>query len=405
MEVTKATIGCNAWKKSSVKNVQLGKSVVNRSEKACELGQQLDPLPSLRDGCIQESNARIHAYVRATRAVVIKLRESLLDTNEEIKSLIRGKENLERAHEHIRKDLILNQKSCEVRATRPPRERQTDGADNLLTNERQRLLNLKRTLESQLRAVQKQLHYLDSCRKRLSAVLQERSQATDLICQSVSSVRGSAHHGKDQTLEKPQTPPVEPLGPYTPEAAHSISCASEARETSAGLRKSVAQAITEINQLQHSTHSSVNHGITQKVAETVNIKQHLQVSSGQARMAINRGQRWYDSTGLSMGYALGPVSYSDLTTREKLDRPVVKVYQRHPGTQLPEAREIVAGNTGLLDSLNATGRNIGLLKLTKLRLDDDARDKKEAALLDSKVVRMRRRLANHRWVANDSIKC
>ena len=34
------------------------------------------------------------------------------------------------------------------------------------------------------------------------------------------------------------------------------------------------------------------------------LQQHLQVSSGQARMAINRGQRWYDSSGLAMGYTL-----------------------------------------------------------------------------------------------------
>ena len=123
MEVTRATIGSDPWKRASVRNLELGKSVLERSEKACELGQHIDPLPTLRDNCIQQSNARIHAYVRATRAVVVKLRESLLDTNEEIKSLIRGKERLERALECIRKDLILNQRSCEVRATRPPRER------------------------------------------------------------------------------------------------------------------------------------------------------------------------------------------------------------------------------------------------------------------------------------------
>ena len=120
--------------------------------------------------------------------------------------------------------------------------------------------------------MQKQLHHLDSCRRRLSAVLQERSQATDLICQAVSSVKGSPNRSRDQLLEKPQTPEIEPLGPYTPEAANSISSALQARESSAGLRRSVNEAIGDANQLQHATHFSVNHGLTQKVAETVNIK-------------------------------------------------------------------------------------------------------------------------------------
>ena len=53
----------------------------------------------------------------------MKLRKSLLATNEEIKSLNRGKEALERALEHRRKDLALNQQSAEVRGCRPTREK------------------------------------------------------------------------------------------------------------------------------------------------------------------------------------------------------------------------------------------------------------------------------------------
>lgn len=123
MEVKAATIGSDPWKNASVKTIKLSQTVVGRSDKGCEMGQQLDPLPSLRDTSLQQSNARIHAYVRATRAVLVKLRESLLDTNEEIKSLIRGKESLEKTLEHIRKDIILNFKSNQIRSTRPQREK------------------------------------------------------------------------------------------------------------------------------------------------------------------------------------------------------------------------------------------------------------------------------------------
>ena len=118
-----ATIAPDSWKAASIKNIRLAQTVLQRSDKYNDLGRQLDPLPTLRDNCIQQSNAQIHAYARETRSVVIKLKYSLLETEEEIKSLLRGKENLEKSLEHIRKDILLNSSSKMRRQARPIREK------------------------------------------------------------------------------------------------------------------------------------------------------------------------------------------------------------------------------------------------------------------------------------------
>jgi len=118
-----ATIGPDCWRDATVKNIKVSQNVMQKSDKGTDLGKQLDPLPTLRDNCAQQSNAKVHSYVRQTRAVVFKLRESLLDTNEEIKSLIRGKEALEKALEHMRKDILLNKQSTFIRSSRPTREK------------------------------------------------------------------------------------------------------------------------------------------------------------------------------------------------------------------------------------------------------------------------------------------
>ena len=37
----------------------------------------------------------------------------------------------------------------------------------------------------------------------------------------------------------------------------------------------------------------------------------------------------------------GPTMSADLFTRERLNRPLVRVFQRHPGTQVPETQDII----------------------------------------------------------------
>ena len=48
--------------------------------------------------------------------------------------------------------------------------------------------------------------------------------------------------------------------------------------------------------------------------------------------------------------------------------------------------------------MDATAKNMALLKLASKSIKEDMKDKKEAALIDSEVVRLRRRKADHRWV-------
>jgi len=387
------TIGPDSWARSTVNNIKLAQTAVQRSDKFNDIGRQLDPLPSLRDKCIQQSNAQIHSYVRETRYVVITLRDCLLDTEEEIKSLLRGKEKLEKALEHIRKDILLNEESQCRRKSKPPREREKDGADDLLNNEKKQLLKIKRALEEQLRSVQKQLQVLDDARKRLKSVISERIRVLDLICHTIEPGR-TGKNGK----ERPSTPQVQSLGPYTPESSQSIAMAREAIIKSQRLLKEVACFIVLSTKHQKNVHRGVNDGISKKASESIAMKQNLQITAGENRMATHRGNRWQYTTDLARGYTLGPVSSMDLTTREMLDRPSVRTYQRHPGTQLPEAQKIIEGNYGLETSLEAINRNVGMLNITQERLKCDIRDKHIGAEVDTSIVRNRRRKANHRWV-------
>ncbi|KAK3088909.1 hypothetical protein FSP39_025307 [Pinctada imbricata] len=389
------TIGPESWRNSTLKGIKLSQTVVQKSDKSCDVGRSLDPLPHLRDTVAQLSNDEIHRYTREVRVIVAKLRESLLDTNEEIKSLTRGKESLEKALEHIRKDIKLNKDSQEVRVSRPAREREHDGADDLLNAERAHLLNCKKALEAQLKSVQTQLQVLDAARKRLFNVLNERSRVLDLLNHALSSITnapmsapsgiGRSRTSLDGRLSRLQGQP-DPLGPYTPEADQSLIDAEEARARSAYLRRELKDAIDRTDKLQKAAHKSVNDGLTQKVAETITLKQHLGVSLGENRHGIHRAQRWYDASEKARGYTLGPVTSSDLTTRERLDRPMVKVFQRHPGTQLPEAQDIIRSGDGLLQSLTATSRNIGLLKLSQLRLRHDIKGKSLASSVDGSII-------------------
>ena len=118
-----ATIGPSNWRNNTLRSIKLSQNVIHRSDKSSEMGKGVDPLPNLRETLAELSNNEAHSHFRVTRSVVFLLRESLIDTNEEVKSLTRAKEALDKAIENTRKDLKLNQDSENIRQCRPQREK------------------------------------------------------------------------------------------------------------------------------------------------------------------------------------------------------------------------------------------------------------------------------------------
>ncbi len=106
------------WREASIHGMKLAQVIIEKSDKAVNDGRIWEPLPMLRDFCIQQSNDRIRTYMRATRAVVVKLRRSFAAVNDEMKSVNRCKENLEKALEYKQKDLVINMESQEIRNCR-----------------------------------------------------------------------------------------------------------------------------------------------------------------------------------------------------------------------------------------------------------------------------------------------
>ena len=123
MKMGEARIGPTSWRNNTLAEIKLSQNVMRKSDKSNELGRSLDPLPHLREVVALLSNDEAHKYFRQTRAVVSLLRESLIDTNEEIKILTKTKETLEKAIEFTRKDLNVNAECCEIRKSRPVREK------------------------------------------------------------------------------------------------------------------------------------------------------------------------------------------------------------------------------------------------------------------------------------------
>ena len=111
------------WKESSIRTIKVTQTLVARAENNIDDAKTRDTLPSLRDKCVWETNRKIHNYARSARSIVVKLRQTMVAVNDEIKSLNRVKENLYRVLNANRKHLSINLRCLHLRKQRPIREK------------------------------------------------------------------------------------------------------------------------------------------------------------------------------------------------------------------------------------------------------------------------------------------
>lgn len=401
--------GPQKWKISTLNNIEQSRKSVKGINSSIEKGKKCDPLPTLREQCVLESNTKIIKYMRGVREVVARLRESLGNINEEIKSLLRCKDALERAFEHVRKDIRLNKDTIELRTNRPRREVPKDQADLLLNAEKKELHSIKQTHEASLRVAQRQLAELNSARTRLNAVLLERNQVIDFLAEHAknsklqrqktnNSIQHEKRNGREEIDDSEEfSDEIMPLID-TPEAIEADQVSTSAQKSSCGVRQDIKRSIGNSYMRQKIAHENVNSGLIMKVSETVHLEQQLDIARGENRATIHRLTRHKNLTMTAKGYADGPDANEDIKTREHFVRPFVKVYQRHPSTELSEVQKIMRASTSLHMSVEESQRNLKLLKSAKEALNADLKDKRAATATDTALVRLRRRRANHRWV-------
>ncbi|XP_033495765.2 tektin-like protein 1 [Epinephelus lanceolatus] len=347
------------------------------------------PPTCLREQCAGASVAVAGDYMRRVREVEGQLRRQAGRVTQEGIKLERERGHLERMLRSLRTSLTVNRRSSEGRTRRPSTaETERDGADYLLLCERRELAQLKQDLEGALRNTLTQLQALGQSSRQLQDCASERARVLELLPHSGSA---GGHSSAAQTLSK-----TDPVSPFTPECKQVLESSNLTINQSQLLRENIVQMLTSAITRQKTIHCAVNDGLVKKMAETVSLQQNLTVMSAATRQAMFRKQREINCIRHSHDRLQGPEYSGDILSREKLNRPLVQVYHRHPGTQLPEAAHLIQGSAVLRRCLMSSEDELARLQRACLQLLDDQHGKRAAAQVDAAVIRMRRQQVDKR---------
>ncbi|XP_072287167.1 tektin-like protein 1 isoform X2 [Pyxicephalus adspersus] len=396
-------VGSATWRDASYRTIRLAHSLRSRpfsSLPSAPSGQgklrpqdehtkvmgttrpQPTPPPFHRDLIVNQCNAYIRGYMRETRSSMFILRQALWETDRQIQRLQKERDILERSHANTRRDMMTNNETIQLRQTRPMTERYPDKVDALLHEERNGLLDLKRHTERQLQEIARQLQVLHSHRQKLSEFCKEKGRVLDII----------SENARPQSVGRKTPGGSTLLGPENKDCQAALNDCHLTREKFLNTQPPNWQKPLDCTELKE----NVTQVLRKKAEESSRIRDDVTLALGDLKNTIQRQHRLYEELEASYQLQLGPESSLDLSVRERLDRPLVRILQRHPGTQLPESTLISQGSASLEKSLGKAHDRIGSLHVAQMKLQEDQKNKLWGERIDRAAVRLRVKSAKGR---------
>ncbi|CAH2314600.1 Hypothetical predicted protein [Pelobates cultripes] len=395
--MTTPRVGSATWQDASYRTINVAHALHRRPFTAIGNRQKLKsaefesrstsrqciaPPPFHRDLMAQTCNAVALTYMRDARASMYRLRAALLETNRHIQRLHKERDILEKAHANVRKDIVTNQETVQIRNLRPKSEKYPDKVDTSLREEQKSLLDEKKHSENQLHEVSRQLKALYVNRQKLSEFCKERSRVLDLVGET-------------------SKPPA--VGQEMPENNNHLwqdktaywAVINQAQATCKMFRNTQPpnwQKQADLREMKE----GITGALRTKASESSRIREDLTLTLGDSRNFIQKEQRIHDEVEQSYNLQLGPLASTDLTLRESLTRPLVKILQRHPVTQLPESTYTAEGSASLQKTLDRTRQKIRIAQFTQQQLKNDSECKLSGQRLDQAAARLRDRSAKKR---------
>ena len=225
----------------------------------------------------------------------------------EIRLLDRSSAALQEALEIPRRVLWLQKECAHIRKGRVVSTR--DLAADMLAEEKRLGEDSKHKLELNLRATKMILADLAKTRAELLATIKRESVSLALF-----------PPGKDGPIVLPDT--FEAQFPVITRASRLISDGASQRDSN---QLTVQHCVSTLARVRESLEVSLRNAVQADHAEEVQLK----LAEGTARITLNASTRALKQAKLQADIMAGPSDAAFLTTAEKIDRPMVRVYEKH----------------------------------------------------------------------------